>query len=111
MNETSSYREMELLVIFDLPVGKKAERREYTKFRDFLLDDGFLMLQYSVYFRSCTNDSSADKHIGRVQAHKPKYGNVRIIKLTKNQFEKMIMIQGEKSEQEIIDKPDGLIVI
>ena len=38
-----------LIVIFDLPVTTKKERRLATKFRNDLLDEGYLMLQYSVY--------------------------------------------------------------
>lgn len=40
---------MRILVFFDLPVTTGEERRAYTKFRKFLIKDGFLMLQESVY--------------------------------------------------------------
>lgn len=38
-------RFMRLLVLFDLPVVTKAERRAYTLFRRFLLNDGYDMIQ------------------------------------------------------------------
>ena len=47
----SGYRMMWLYVMFDLPVGTKAERRAATRFRQSLLDDGFEMAQFSVYLR------------------------------------------------------------
>ena len=53
-----------MFVFFDLPVGTKAERRWATKFRNFLKDDGFMMLQWSVYARVCRGDDAADKHAG-----------------------------------------------
>lgn len=99
MNE-SSYKNMRLMVLFDMPVQTKDELREYRKFRDYIMDDGFMMLQYSVYVRYCPNDSDATKHIDRVLKKQPKYGNVRILKVTENQFSAMIVVAGEKSEQE-----------
>lgn len=42
-----SYRFMRVLVLFDLPVLTGDQRREYARFRKFLLKSGFLMLQES----------------------------------------------------------------
>lgn len=44
---------MRLLLMFDLPVETVAERRAYRKFRKFLIDEGFIMHQYSIYSRFC----------------------------------------------------------
>ena len=41
-------RFMRMLVFFDLPVVTKSERRAYTVFRRFLLNDGYDMIQFSV---------------------------------------------------------------
>ena len=35
-----------LFVFFDLPVGTKGDRRAATRFRNFLKDDGYMMLQW-----------------------------------------------------------------
>ena len=48
-----------MFVFFDLPVGTKADRRWATKFRNFLKDDGFMMLQWSVYARVCRGDAAS----------------------------------------------------
>ena len=42
---------MRMLVFFDLPVVTKTHRRAYTVFRRFLLNDGYDMIQFSVYGR------------------------------------------------------------
>ena len=42
---------MRIIVFFDLPVKTKKERRNATQFRNFLIKDGFYMMQYSVYAR------------------------------------------------------------
>lgn len=111
MKDDSYYRIMRLIILFDMPVQTKEQKREYVKFRDYIMDDGFLMLQYSVYIRMCPNDFSVGKHIARIKAFKPKFGNIRIIKVTENQFVNMEIIHGEKLEQEKADLSEDLIVI
>ena len=44
-------RFMRLIVMFDLPVVTESDKKIYSKFRKFLLDDGYFMIQYSVYAR------------------------------------------------------------
>lgn len=90
-----------MVVLFDLPTGTKGERREATQFRNFLLDDGFNMLQYSVYTRMCPNRDGAEKHIQRVRRNAPDSGSVRALFLTEHQFTHMHIIVGEKSTQEL----------
>lgn len=106
-----NYKIMRLLVMFDMPVETTAQRREYTKFRKYLLKCGFIMLQYSIYVRMCQNDSDIEKQVNRVKGFKPKYGDIRILKITENQYDSMIMVHGEKSEQENASASDDLVVI
>ena len=42
-------RLMRILVMFDLPVKTKAERRSATQFRNFLVGDGYHMVQSVSY--------------------------------------------------------------
>src|SRR5438067_997488 len=44
-----------LVVAFDLPVGTKQQRKQATGFRDFLIEDGYQMIQFSVYARACVS--------------------------------------------------------
>ncbi|MDR1773495.1 MAG: CRISPR-associated endonuclease Cas2, partial [Clostridioides sp.] len=37
--------------MFDLPMETEANKKQYRKFRKGLLENGFVMLQYSVYYR------------------------------------------------------------
>ena len=57
---------MWMFVFFDLPVGTKTERRNATRFRNFLKDDGFMMLQFSVYARVIRGEEGVEKHLSRV---------------------------------------------
>ena len=43
---------MRLIVFFDLPVQTAKQRKDYRLFRKFLLKDGYLQLQESVYASS-----------------------------------------------------------
>lgn len=95
-----AYRFMRSIVIFDLPVGSKKQRRAATQFRKALLDDGFEMLQYSVYTRICQNGDDADKHLLRVKRFAPSTGSIRMLSVTENQYSKMKVITGEKNIQE-----------
>lgn len=91
---------MRVAVLFDLPTNTKAERRAATQFRKFLLDDGFTMLQYSVYTRLCPNRDTAEKHMQRVKRNTPEAGSVRLLYLTEHQFTHMLILVGEKTVQE-----------
>ena len=82
----SQYRIMWVFVLFDLPTVLQKERKAYTKFRKFLLKDGFMMHQYSIYIRNCASMESAEAHIKRVENNLPEFGKVTIITLTDKQF-------------------------
>lgn len=88
-----------------------AQRREYTRFRKSLIRWGFIMVQYSIYARTCQNESDVDKHVNRVLSFQPKYGNIRILKVTENQYKSMILVHGEKSLQEAVTETDDLLVL
>lgn len=87
---------MWVVVLFDLPTDTKTARKEYTKFRHYLLDDGFTMMQYSVYMRHCSSDENAQVHIKRVKGMLPNDGEVRVIKITDKQFGKIEVFYGKK---------------
>ncbi len=84
-----------MVVMFDLPTKLKAERKRYTIFRNFLLKDGFTMMQYSVYGRHCASDENADAHERRVTMGLPEKGNVRILRVTEKQFARMKTFYGK----------------
>lgn len=91
---------MWLFVFFDLPVGTKAERRAASKFRMFLKDDGFLMMQFSVYARLCRGEDGADVHIRRVTSGLPGKGSVRALQVTDRQYARMKLLLGAGSKSE-----------
>lgn len=99
---------MRAMVIFDLPVVTKKERKLATSFRKFLLDDGFEMLQYSVYTRLCPDRDNAYMHLDRIKKVAPRNGSIRMLMLTEHQFTDMCIVAGEKNAQEIKNTPRQL---
>ena len=93
-------RFMWLFVLFDLPVGTKVERKTAAKFRKFLLEDGYMMLQFSVYARVCRGQEGVDKHLWRLDRHLPNKGSVRALQVTDKQYERMRILVGKASKTE-----------
>jgi CRISPR-associated protein Cas2 len=89
------FRQMWLIVMFDLPTDTKEARKSYRRFRNTLLDDGFMMLQYSIYGRHTISDEQCSKHSRRVQVNLPPDGQVRMIRITDAQFQRMEVFHGK----------------
>lgn len=92
----SGYKSMWLITMFDLPVKTKKDRKIYAIFRKKLIENGFSMIQFSVYVRFCASEELAQKHRKTVKKALPEYGHVRIITLTDRQFEKMENYVGKR---------------
>ncbi|MGL5380151.1 CRISPR-associated endonuclease Cas2 [Clostridium sp.] len=91
---------MRLIVFFDLPVVQKKDRKEYQQFRRFLINDGYMMIQYSVYSRICNGTEGCNKHISRLKKSLPSKGSVRFIQITEKQYSEMKFLVGKKKPQE-----------
>lgn len=90
---------MWLVVLFDLPVGTKKERKAATNFRLKLLDLGFEMSQFSVYLRFCAGKEQAEAYERRIEQSMPTSGKVHIISITDKQYENIRTYRGRKREQ------------
>ena len=91
---------MRLLVFFDLPVTGKIQRKEATGFRNYLLKDGFYMIQFSLYGRICNTIESAKMHEQRVSTQVPEEGSVRSLIVTEKQYASMKIMLGKKKPKE-----------
>ena len=87
---------MWLYVFFDLPTETKQERKVASKFRKFLLDDGFVMFQFSIYIRHCSSRENAKVHEKRIKRQIPKMGKIGILTVTDKQFGTMEIYHGVK---------------
>jgi CRISPR-associated protein Cas2 len=91
----SGYRLMWMIVMFDLPVVEKAERKAATEFRNALLDIGFEMSQFSVYMRFCTSTAQVETYCKRVEEALPQGGKVNILQFTDKQYERIVSFHGK----------------
>ncbi|MCD7835772.1 MAG: CRISPR-associated endonuclease Cas2 [Lachnospiraceae bacterium] len=101
---------MRLIVFFDLPVLTDKDRREYRKFRIFLIKSGFLMLQESVYCKLVLNGAMADLIVDKVRKNKPSRGLVQLLRVTEKQYTKMEYIVGS-DKSEILNSDERLVIL
>ena len=66
-----SYRYMRMILMFDMPVETAEEKKAYRKFRQFLIDEGFIMHQFSIYSKLLLNNSANNAMIERLKNHNP----------------------------------------
>ncbi|MCI8648009.1 MAG: CRISPR-associated endonuclease Cas2 [Firmicutes bacterium] len=101
---------MRIIVFFDLPTLTAKDRREYTRFRKFLIKSGFLMMQESVYCKLVLNSTAANAVISNVRKEKPESGLVQMLTITEKQFAKMEFVVGESSG-EVLDNDERLVIL
>ena len=90
----SGYRIMWVMALFDLPVLTNEERKRATKFREYLLDQGFCMMQFSCYIRFTAGKEQADALAARIGVAVPSGGKVDILFFTDRQYEAIKSFRG-----------------
>lgn len=83
------YRFMRILVFFDLPTETSKDRKVYSKFRKFLIKEGFVMMQESVYVKLVLNNSVANAVREKIERNKPSKGLIQLLVITEKQFNSM----------------------
>ena len=105
-----SYRYMRILVFFDLPVTTAEDRRVYQSFRKYLIKNGFLMLQESVYCKLALNSSAVNAIVDNVHKNKPEEGLIQLLTVTEKQYAKMDIILGQV-KSEVLDTDERLVIL
>ena len=103
-------RLMRILVFFDLPVKTKPQRTAASRFRNFLLADGYYMVQLSVYARICNGMDSVTAHKNRLYKALPPRGAVRMLVITERQYENIEILLGKPQEEEKIQEMEQLML-
>ena len=94
----SKFRMAWILVLFDLPVGSREERKAAANFRKDLIRNGYFMVQFSVYARPCASDERLNTQIRRLKKNIPPKGEVRGLFITDAQWGRMIIVKSSKPE-------------
>ena len=93
------WRSMWVIAMFDLPTDTPKARRAYARFRKALIEDGFTMMQYSVYCRHCASYDNAQLHETRMGRVVPSAGEVRFLTITDRQFGRIKTYVGKKRRE------------
>lgn len=105
-----SYRYMRVLVLFDLPMNTSAQVREYNQFRKYLIRNGFMMMQKSVYCKLALNLTAVNAIVENLRRNHPDEGLVQVLSLTEKQFSKIEFIVGE-SYSDVLDSDQKMVVL
>ena len=103
-------RVMRTIVFFDLPNIYSKDKKNYLLFRKFLLNEGFIMMQESVYSKIVLNSQQSELLIQRIKKNAPKKGLIQLLTITERQYARIENIIGE-SNTKIINNEDRLVIL
>lgn len=101
---------MRTIIFFDLPNVYTNDKRNYTKFRRFLINEGFIMMQESVYSKLMMNSQQIQLLIQRIKRNAPKKGIIQVLNVTENQYAQIEYIIGSNNTK-ILDDEERLVII
>lgn len=93
---------MRLLLFFDLPTETSKNRLDYTRFHKFLIKNGFIMMQKSVYSKLVINNVTSAAVKAKISKNLPPTGIIELLEVTENQFSRIEYLIGE--EQSVIEE-------
>lgn len=96
--QLSGYKIMWMMVMFDLPVGNRKERKAAGDFRKHLQNLGFEMAQFSIYYRVMGSKEVARRYLRQIEKKVPADGSVNILTITDKQYENMVCFIGKQKE-------------
>lgn len=83
------HRIMRLIVMFDLPMITSLDKKNYRQFRKFLIENGYAMVQFSVYAKIILNHSALQFQKTKLRQNLPSKGLVETLLVTEKQFASM----------------------
>ena len=89
---------MRVIVMFDLPMDTSMDRRHYRWFRKFLINEGFVMMQESIYSKICINHHAVRQVETNIRKNRPPKGLIQILSVTERQFASMEFVVGEQND-------------
>ena len=101
---------MRTIIFFDLPNVYMKDKKNYLLFRKYLLSEGFIMLQESVYSKIILNSEQAMLLIERIRKKAPKKGIIQVLTITEKQYARMEYIIGNQNSK-IIDTEDRMVIL
>lgn len=87
---------MRIILFFDLPMLSDTEVRRYTRFRKYLLSNGYVMMQYSIYSKIFPNRDTVKWHRQELERNLPPDGSVMVLTVTEKQYQSIQNLVGSK---------------
>ncbi|MBW6409667.1 CRISPR-associated endonuclease Cas2 [Clostridium weizhouense] len=94
---------MRVIVFFDLPTLTTRDRSEYRKFRKFLINEGFIMMQESIYSKIALNNTTANLIKKKVKKNKVKGGLIQMMVITEKQYAAIEYVSGGNTSKILSD--------
>ena len=101
---------MRMIIFFDLPSVTYADQKEYNKFHKFLIKNGYIMMQESVYTKLTLNNSIVWIEKYKLKKNKPPKGLVQLLVINEKQFSRIEYLVGDK-KTDIEDTESRLIIL
>lgn len=101
---------MRVLIFFDLPSVTSNDLKQYNGFRKTLINEGFIMMQESVYCKLALNMSIVNSIRNKISKRVPKKGIVQLLVITEKQFASIEYYCGDFQTNKI-NNTDRLIVL
>ena len=105
-----SFRFMRVMIFFDLPTETAKDRKIYSKFRKFLINEGFIMMQESVYAKLALNNSIVNSIKDKINKNRPPKGIVQLLVITEKQFSSIEYIVGNKTSN-VVDNTERFVLL
>ena len=104
---------MWIICMFDIPVRTRKEMRKATRFRNVLLDEGFVMKQFSVYIKPVKSLSAGQTVTKMLSRFIPDNSSVSFLYITDKQYlmtENYLGKNYEENEEETREKNGQLLL-
>ncbi|MGL5149396.1 MAG: CRISPR-associated endonuclease Cas2 [Clostridium sp.] len=101
---------MRVMVFFDLPTLTSFERREYRRFRKFLINEGFIMEQESIYSKVVLNSTTSALIKNKVRKNKVSGGLIQMMVITEKQYAAIEYVTG-KTTSNIINSSSRMVIL
>ena len=101
---------MRVMVFFDLPTLTSLDKKNYSLFRKFLINEGFIMMQESVYSKIALNATISSLIQDKVRKNKPPKGLIQMLVITENQYSKIEFVIGQ-GQNKIVDGTNRMVIL
>ena len=104
-------RYMKIILMYDLPFENEKNQKEYGKFHKKIIKRGYIMIQYSIYYKTLNAVTKYDYECKYLNNILPTKGHIRCFVITERQFHMMKILKGSKLINEKINNGERYVKI